>query len=104
MQRSLPEVVQGLAINHRQIDERGVTEVKIGTRQLLEVFLREVFLDHPRPVDTRTSTHFQLHAGHRSQVDMRVDEAGNKKLPLSGNDGCARSFLYRGSPFDLYNA
>src|SRR5271165_3778043 len=99
MQRGLPELIQHSALDHCQINQRGVTEVQVGTRELLEVFTV-----HHRLGCVRTKAHLELHAGNRSKMDVRVNEAWNKKLSLSGNDGCTGRLLCPFSPLDADNA
>src|SRR6266404_8354994 len=80
----MSEVVQHPAIDHGRVDERGITEVKVGTRKLFEVFLG------PRRFGFgRTKVHLRPHSRNGSQVDVRVDQARNKKLSLSRNYRCA---------------
>ena len=98
MQRGLPEFVQHSVLDHCQIDQRCVTEVQVGTRELLEVFT-----DHQRLGCIRTKAHLELHAGNRSKMDVRVNEAWDKKMSLSGNDGCAGWLLSPFLPLDADN-
>jgi len=76
----MSEVVQHAAIDHGQVDERGIAEVEVGTRKLFEVFL-----DPRRFGFGRTKAHLNPHSRNRSKMDVRVDQARNKKLSFSRN-------------------
>src|SRR5580704_332585 len=80
MQWSFPEVVQQRAVKHSQIHKRGVTVVKIGPWQLLEILL-----DHLRVGFGLV----EVDAGDRGEVNVRIDQAGDEKLSFPGNYVCA---------------
>src|SRR6267154_5885145 len=80
MERSLPEVVQHPVIDDTQINERGIPEVEVGTRKLGKVFLDPRRLGFGWP-----EGYLRLQSGNGGKMDMRVDQAWNKKLSLSRN-------------------
>src|SRR5580704_6717047 len=95
MYRSLPEVVQYLAIEHGQVDERGIAEVKVGTRKLFDVFLYPSWFGFGW-----TKAHLWPRSRNRSKMDVRVDQAWNKKLAFSRNYRCAGRLLRSFCPHD----
>src|SRR5713101_6467992 len=83
--RGLPEVLQPLVIDRNaQIDNRRITVIKVGTRELLEVFINNLWLACGLIV---------AHPGNQSEVDVRVDEARNQKQSFSRNHGRTRRLL-----------
>src|SRR4029077_15519197 len=99
MDWGLPELVQHLMINYCQIDQCGVAEIQIGAWQLFEISL-----DHWRLFFRGTEAHIETHTRNTSEMDMRVDEAGNKKQSLPGNDCRADRLLRRWSSFHAGDA
>src|ERR1700719_1123096 len=57
----LPEIIQHPAINHCQVDKRGIAEVEIGTRKLFEIFLDDCRLGF-----SLTKAHLRPHSRNRS--------------------------------------
>src|ERR1700674_1081719 len=76
MYRSVPEFIYHLEIVHRQIHNCRVAVVKVGAWELFEVgpdHLRLAFFL------------IRIHSRNRSKMNVRIDEAWNKKLPFPGN-------------------
>jgi len=84
VQWGLPEVFQCFVIDDCQIHNRSVAVVEVGTRELFEILL-----DHLRLAFIL----IKVHAGNRSEMDVRVDEARNQKLSFSRNHRCAGKLL-----------
>jgi len=77
MQRGLPEVLQYLLIDQRQIHNRRVTVIKVGTWELFEVLLDHLRLDlslinRSRKTHTKTFHSFQSVDKHNTRSVCRA--------------------------------
>jgi hypothetical protein len=95
MLRSTRELLQWFVIDgDSQIDNRRVTVARVGTRKLLEVLVGNLSFARSLII---------AHSGDQSDVDVRVDQARNKKVSLSLNYRCAGGLLCICSPFHAHN-
>src|SRR5262249_29272644 len=86
MEGRAAEVLQDFFAVDGQVDDGGVTVVEVGARELTVISDEQLFF---------ASALIGVHAGDRSEVNVRIDEAGNEVLAFAGDYGGAGGRLGR---------